>query len=117
MMQPALLDGQLCDWDELTAGVLESWTLEGALRLVAAAAPGTRNDTFARQAFTAGLRASALALDLDLTIDALIEAAREAGSEDAKTTDTITRCFEAGMARADEDAKVGAGAPSRSLLR
>jgi Bifunctional DNA primase/polymerase, N-terminal len=104
MPQSSLFDGQPGNWDELTAGVPESWTLRSALRQVAAAVPGTRNDTFARQAFTAGLRASALALDPDRTVDALIEAAGKAGSDDDKTTDTITRCFNAGMARADADA-------------
>jgi hypothetical protein len=96
--------------DDLIAGVSEGWALEGALATVAAAVPGTRNDTFARESFTAGLRASALGLDPDQTVDALIEAAGVAGSADAKTTDTITRCFSAGMRHADEEAAAAAAA-------
>jgi hypothetical protein len=112
------------DWDDLSAGVPERWTLEGALAAVAAAAPGTRNDTFAREAFTAGLRAQALGLDPDPTVDALIEAAKLAGSDDAKTVDTIARCFSAGAAKADEKAAPVAaaatacvpGAPRRAAV-
>lgn len=90
--------------DDLSAGVNEGWTFEGTLAEVRAAVPGTRNDTFARESFTAGMRAQALGFDPDQTIDALIEAAAVAGSADAKTADTITRCFNAGQARADTDA-------------
>ena len=99
--------------EDLSAGVSGSWTLERSLAEVETAVPGTRNDTFARQAFTAGLRSRELGLDPDQTIDALIDAARTAdeaasrlGAEsiDAKTTDTITRCFKAGMRQADEEA-------------
>jgi hypothetical protein len=111
LTQSPLFDGQFCDWDALSAGVADSWTLEGALRLIAAAVPGTRNDTFARQAFTAGLRARDLGLDPDRTVDAFIEAAGMAGSDDAKTADTITRCFAAGMAHAE--AEVAAMATAR----
>jgi Bifunctional DNA primase/polymerase, N-terminal len=106
--QSALFDGM--EWEELTLGAREPWTLGGALSVMAAATPGTRNDLFARQAFTAGLRASALGLDPDQTVDALIEAAGVAGSTDAKTTDTIVRCFEAGMRHADEEAATIAAA-------
>jgi hypothetical protein len=86
--------------DGLFPGLPERWTLERALAAVAASAPGTRNDTFAREAFTAGLRAQALGLEEDETVDALIGAAKAAGSDDAKTVDTITRCFSAGTAQA-----------------
>ena len=108
MMQSPLFDDEPCNWDELTAGVSERWTLEDALAAVAAAAPGTRNDTFARAAFTAGLRASALGLDPDQSIDTLIAVAKKAGSDDPKTVDTIDRCFRAGMARADEEVAAAA---------
>jgi hypothetical protein len=90
--------------DALACGISPGWTLENALAEAAAAVPGTRNDTFARQAFTAGLRAQDLGLDPEKTINALLDAAAIAGSNDAKTDDTITRCFSDGMRRAEEDA-------------
>jgi Bifunctional DNA primase/polymerase, N-terminal len=110
LTQSALLAGNPGDWDDLSAGLSERWTLEGALAAVAAAVPGTRNDTFAREAFTSGLRAQALGLDPVQTVEALIEAALRAASADTKTVDTITRCFEAGMRHADEEAAAAAGA-------
>jgi hypothetical protein len=100
LTQSARLAGRASHNDELSAGLPERWTLEGALAAVAAAVPGTRNDIFAREAFTAGLRAQALGLAEDETVARLTEAAKAAGSDDAKTVDTITRCFSAGMAQA-----------------
>jgi hypothetical protein len=113
-----LVDGMKHEeWDEP-----ERWTLEGALAVVAAAQPGTRNDTFAGQAFTAGLRAKDLGLDRDATINDLIDAAGKADSVDTKTEgataksiDTITRCFDAGMARAEEDAAAAVAVQASGL--
>jgi hypothetical protein len=88
--------------EDMSAGVNERWTLEGALAAVASAATGTRNDVFASEAFTAGLRAWALGLDPKQTIDALIDAAKLADSDDPKSVDTITRCFANGAAEANK---------------
>jgi hypothetical protein len=88
--------------DALSAGLDEYWTLEGALAVVRTAAPGTRNNTFAREAFIAGLRAQALGLNPDETVERLIAAAAQAGSDDPKTDDTIRRCFSEGVTKADE---------------
>jgi hypothetical protein len=86
-------------WDDLSAGVEPLWTLEAALARMATAVPGTRNDAFAREAFIAGLRAKDLGLDPARVVAALIEAAVVAGSDDAKSVDTITRGFAAGRAK------------------
>jgi hypothetical protein len=101
-----LVDVPLSVNGDLSVGLSERWTLEGALAAVTTAVPGRRNDTFAREAFTAGLRSQALGLEEDKTIDALIDAAKAAGSDDAKTVDTITRCFSTGAAQAEREAAV-----------
>jgi hypothetical protein len=80
----------------------EGWSLSKAKQIITAARVGTRNDTMSSVAFTMGLRAPALSLTKESTVDALMVAAQAAGWDDdeTKTRDTAERQFAEGLAKA-----------------
>ena len=70
---------------------------------------GTRNDTLNREAFTAGLRVSAGALDAEDAFAALANAARVANLDEDEIAETITASMQRGNASAAPRASVPYG--------
>jgi putative DNA primase/helicase len=94
--------------EELVAGVRSSWSLADARVRLAAAGPGTRNDTLNREAYTAGLRIVAGAAREDTVREQLAAAAMTTGldgEEIERTIDgAITRAATAAVPVAVTDA-------------
>ena len=98
--------------DALWAGIRQRWNIAEACNRIAMAPEGTRNDTLNREAFTAGLRVAAGALDANEAFVALADAARVADLDEEEIAKKITASMQRGNASAAQSpALLGLGAP------